>query len=138
VLDLLQPHLPPGVHVKLTPHTRWTTIQRADDGSTDIDGIHVNVDEDARTFSASGSAVRGLGAWIPFLPPALRRRLAAQDAITTIVSVAFAGLDAKLPFIIDGLTVEVSSTPEGVVGMYRLPDGSNSPVTLPPIPYGLL
>jgi hypothetical protein len=137
VLAAIGPHLPPGVHIKLTPHRRWTTLQRADDGSIDVGPLVMTTGYRGLPASSSGIVVRALGAWIPFLPRGLRRRLAAQNAAETLLDLAYQGHDTRSGQVPD-MGVRAVTRANGVTVSYTPPDHPDERIDLDPIPFELL
>lgn len=95
VFEELRRHLPSGAGIKVIARRKWTTVQRADSGSEDVGGTVVQVsgrDEQGRPSSVHSSSVSlrgGLGPPVPFLPRLLRRRLAAQNALETLLGLFY-------------------------------------------------
>lgn len=137
VLAEIEPHLPTGVHIKITPHRRWTTLQRSDDGSINVGPLVMSTDEHGLPKSSRGIGVRGLGAWIPFLPGDLRRRLAAQDAAATLLDLAYEDPDRHSGDVPD-MSVHATTTANGVTISYIPPDRPTERIELDSIPFGLL
>jgi len=145
VLARLQPHLPDGVRLKITPHRKVTTLQRADEGSIRVGAVNIKTryDDQGRPSSgaAGGCAVRSLRPWVPFVPLGLRRRLTAQCAVETVLDTAYMKLDrdreSPKAWKAPDLDVKAANGPNGIVVSYR-PPGGQSRIELTPIPFALL
>ena len=89
----LKSQLPPGAGIQLTPHRKWTTVQRADDGSQDLHGIQTMVtrNDQGRPVSGSGSGVtvRDLGPSLRLIPAGARRQLAAKQALDILLELFY-------------------------------------------------
>lgn len=142
VFEQLRPHLAPGAGIKVSPRKKWTIVQRADSGSEDVGGLVVNVsqrDERGRLLStdSSGVSVRGgLGPWMPFLPRSLRRRLAAQNALETLLGLFYepdqgAGFHRSV-----NCAVNATASGGGISLSYTMP-GTSEAITLRPLPEDL-
>lgn len=138
VFEELRPHLPDGAGIKLSPRTKWTIVQRADAGSVDVEGLVIQADRRDDQYGppaahGSGLSVRGLGPWVPFLPRSLRRRLAAQNALETLLGLFYD------PDQGDGfhrsINYKVTTTVAGdeMTLSYTMP-GTCTPITLGPLP----
>ena len=136
----VEPHLPPGVHVSMKPHRRWLTLQRADDDMTTLGPLSMTTDEHRLPTHGYVEAVRALGAWIPFLRRDLRRRLAAQHAVETILGIAYLDLSSRDPRPLNESTWNVRASTEagGVVVRYQRPDQPAESIELDPLPFDLL
>jgi hypothetical protein len=131
VLAELEPHLPEGVHIEITPHRRWTTVQRsADAGPVTADGADLSP-------SSYSIGVRALGTGLPVFPLDIRRRLAAQDAVETLLDVAYANLGSRTHDAPDML-VRAATHADGVLVSYTAPERPTDRVELGPIPFALL
>jgi hypothetical protein len=93
VLVRLRPHLPEGVDVEITPHGKWTSLQRVDVGSIKLGPLSMKVSSDGSGRPVAGTiaarAVRSLRPWVPFLPRGRRQRLTAQCAVEVLLDVAY-------------------------------------------------
>lgn len=137
ILREAEPHLPAGVHIKITPHRRWTTLQRADDRSINGGPLITTTDERGRPRGSRACGVRGLGAWIPFLPRGLSRRITAQDAAEVVLELAYYDFDTRTDHRSD-LRIRAETHPDGVIVSYSPPDHAQERVALGPIPNALL
>jgi hypothetical protein len=137
VLAEIEPHLPTGVHIKVTPDDRWTTLQRADDGSIDLGPLVMGSDDRGLPKASSGIGVRALGPLIPFLPRKLQTRLAARHAVETLLDLAYQDLDSHSDRVPD-MSVHAATTATGVAVSYIPPDRPNERVELESIPFDLL
>jgi hypothetical protein len=138
VFDELEPHLPAGSGIKVSPRNKWTIVQRADAGSVDLLGLPFQVTERneygrPRSMHGSGISLRGgLGPWVPFLSRQLRRRLAAQEALETLLRLFY------IPAPVDGFhrsvnySVTAISNGSGLILSYTLP-GTSAGITLRPL-----
>jgi hypothetical protein len=84
VVARLRPHVPDELNIEVTPHRKWTTLRRAE---LVVDGDRGR----PQRGSISGITVRSLRPWVPFLPRNLRGRLTAQDAVETVLDIAYQG-----------------------------------------------
>jgi hypothetical protein len=137
VLIRVDPHLPPGVHVGMTRHKKWLTLQRCAEGDIRVGPFSATPDAQGRPIHMGNSAVRALGAWIPFLPRQLSSRLAAQDAVETVLDVAYTVPGSNL----GGIVCDVQARSDGDVVRisYRRPgDEADERIHLDPIPLSLL
>jgi hypothetical protein len=133
----LAPHLPDGVGFRVTAHKKWTTVQRADEGSQDFFGVQTKIDRDAQGRPigghSGGAAVRNLVPSLPLIPRSTRRQIAAKSGLDILLGLAYHqprkdGLSKGTDFGI--LTADRQS---GVVVSYQLP-GSDKRVELKPMP----
>jgi hypothetical protein len=143
VADLRQ-HLPSGVGIRVTAHTKWTTVQRADDGSEDFHGLQTQVVRDDRGRPTGGQsrgvAVRNLGPSLPLIPRSARRQMAAKHALDILLGLAYPQPQLQG----DGFRFSRSTDygvltadgPSGVVVSYHRP-GSDERVELTPLPQEL-
>jgi hypothetical protein len=138
VLLRINPQLPQGIEVEMTRHRKWLTLQRVAAGDMRVGPFSVTLGPDQTSGHTGKTAVRAVGAWIPFLPRKLRARLAAQDVVETVLEVAYAWtggsfgeLDCDVQARSDGDLVRVS---------YRRPDETDPTirVELDPLPIALL
>jgi hypothetical protein len=121
VLYGVRPHLPGDIRFEVVRHKKWTTLRRL-------------------TGNAAGAVtVRIIGPPIP-LPRRTSARLTAQDAVETVLSVAYwasgtpykgAEQDFDVRAVVTGDAVSVSYRPPGA-------DDLDARVELPPIPLRLL
>jgi hypothetical protein len=133
----LSPHLSSGVGVKVTPHRKWTIVQRADVGSEDFHGIQTTVirDDQGRPVSGEGSGVtvRNLAPSLPLIPRSVRRQIAAKHALDILLGLVHPqphkdGFSRSVDY---GILTEEREN--GVVLSYQLP-GSDTRVELKPLP----
>jgi len=135
VLERIKPYLPAGVAVEMTHHAKWLTLQRFADGDVRIGSFTFTPGSDGKSMDGEGKTViSGLGSWIPFMP----KRLAAQDAVETVLGVAYQ-MPGQSPSEVD---CDVRAEDDGdVVRVSYVPPGGADPddrVHLEPIPLALL
>lgn len=80
------------------------------------------------------TTIPAFGAWIPFLPPGLRRRLAAQDVVETLLSICAPGEQEAER----GYDVVARNTSNGVMVAFVRPGSSGDRVEIGPISDELL
>jgi hypothetical protein len=117
VMSLIRPHLPADVRVEMLAHKKWTTLAQ----NTPNGGYALTV--------------RGIGPW-PFLPPRMRARLAAQQAVETVLEVAYWVPDKGRSDQQD-FDVRAVITSDEVSVSYR-PPGADARIELTPIPLSRL
>jgi hypothetical protein len=90
VIERLSPHLAEGVAVELRTAERSIVLQRVAAGEI-RNGPWITGTDDAGlpTLRGGGSYLRGVGTWLPFVPRETAIRLAAEDAVTTVLHVAY-------------------------------------------------
>ena len=111
VLSRLDAVLPAGRHVAMTRHAKWLTLEHREPFTPEGGGGYYS------------TSIRGLGAWIPFLPARVSSRLAAQQAVESVLDVAYAGgqgwkpgsIDFAVLAKVDGDSVNVSYRPPEMV-----------------------
>jgi hypothetical protein len=89
VLLRLDPWLPPGVRVEMTRHNKWLSLQRFAPGSERVGPLVMTPGPDGHSGHGGVTGGPGVGPWIPFLPKRLRAKLTAQDAVETVLDVAY-------------------------------------------------
>ncbi len=127
VLNRLEPLLPAGRHVTMTRHAKWLTLEHRVPFTPQGGG------------GQYGMSIRGLGVPIPFLPVHVRARLAAQQAVESVLDVAYAegqdwkpgSIDFAVKATVEGDTVHVSYRPPGEIS-------ADERIHLGPIPLSLL
>jgi hypothetical protein len=139
VLLRIDPLLPPGVRVEMTRHHKWLSLQRSAPDSKRVGPLIMTPGPDGHSGHAGMTGVPGIGPWIPFLPKRLRAKLTAQDAVETVLDVAYDADTAARPGSTD---FAVRATVDGdVVRVSYLPPGGIEPdqrIQIDPIPIALL
>jgi hypothetical protein len=125
LLSALQDQMPAGVSVRITRASNRSislTPYRASDRHIGPFAV-TEEDSDGRPVSLSSGAVviGGIGTWIPLLPRSVRLRLAAQDAVETILSIALADKDSLFSNV--DLNVRADLSEDGIEVSYVLPGG---------------
>jgi hypothetical protein len=136
VLADLKPHLPGGVGIKVTSYPKWTTVQRADEGSQDFHGVQIKTgrDEQGRPIGeSSGVTVRNLAPSLPLIPRSARRQIAAKHALDILLGLAYpqAHKDGFRKSTDYGIVT--ADHPRGVMVSYQLP-GTELRIELNPLP----
>jgi hypothetical protein len=139
VLLRLDPWLPPGVRVEMTRHEKWLSLQRSAPGGQRVGPLIVTPGADGQSGHGGVTGVPGVGPWIPFLPNRLRAKLTAQDAVETVLDVAYDTGPGARP---DSTDFAVQARVDGdVVRVSYLPPGGIEPdqrIEIDPIPMTLL
>jgi hypothetical protein len=134
VLIRLAPELPTGVHVGLTPHRKWISLQRWTDESTLIGSQYLTPSADGESASMGGLHVPSLSPWVPFLPRRLKAKLTAQQAVEVALQVAFSEALGGRELDFD---VRMTTDAVGVHASYRPLDAAKPRVQLAPLSWAL-
>lgn len=119
LLVRLGPYLPPGITVEMARHKKWLSLQRVEPGSERFGPFVVNPGHGERVIAHGGVVgVPGVGPWVPFLPKRLRVKLTVQDALETVLGVAYTDgprddIDFAVHVTVDGAWARASYLPPG-------------------------
>jgi hypothetical protein len=135
VLPQVQPYLSERVRIEVVAHRRWLTIRHAHDRMGAVGPELLRANDQDFPKGRGATFIPGLGAWIPFLPHRLRRRLVAQDVVETLLSI---GTPSGREQAEREYNVVARNTPNGVLVAFDRPGSSGERVEIGPISDKLL